>query len=57
MDPNTWKLVPDPEFWSNLDLEPGPDPDSRLRYDINFKRKNFKIVLEKKTFLEKKLFF
>ena len=26
MDQNTLVLDPDPEFWSNLDPDPGPDP-------------------------------
>ena len=28
MDPNALNLDPDPEFCSNLDPDPGPDPQS-----------------------------
>ena len=26
VDPNTLNLDPNPEFWPNLDPDPGPDP-------------------------------
>ena len=27
MDPNTLNLDPDPEYWPNLDPDPGQNPD------------------------------
>ena len=41
MDQNTLVLDPDPEFWSNLDPDPGPDPglDPGSYGTDNFQRK------------------
>ena len=30
MDPNTLNFDTDPEFWPNLDPDPGPDPNLGL---------------------------
>ena len=30
VDPNTFNFDPDPGFWPNLDLDPGPDPGLKL---------------------------
>ena len=40
--PNTLNLEPDPEFWSNLDPDLGPYPDTGLSILLE----NLKIILE-----------
>ena len=36
VEPNTLNFDQDPEFWPNLysDLDPGPDPDPGLYYQL-----------------------
>ena len=45
VDPNTLNLDPDPGFWPNLDLDPDPGLYNQ------FRKKKFKIILEKNNFL------
>ena len=51
VDPNKFNFDLDPEFWSDLDPDPG------LWYQVWYKEKHLKIILEKKQLSLKKIFF
>ena len=50
VDPNTFNLDMGNEFWSNLDLNPGPDPDPG-----SIRKENLKLTREQ-IFLHKYFF-